>query len=1318
MAAATSAQVVATVVAIKGEAYAVNAQGEKRLLKAGDAIYEGEKVVTAAGGQVELAFADGHTMVVLPNETFQIGADMMAEAQPAPQEAAVNTADIQKVIQALEQGLPIDESLEAAAAGVSGGGDNAGHSFVQLLRISEGLDPLAYEFPYPLAYEIREPGGVATEEGNSVVPPTVGVEAIETGPSIDEDGVAYVRVTANTADATDVLTGITVTIPEGWTAQVGSTTYSGTFTLPASGQTYSIDMEVRPPEDSDVDGWVVAVATAADIVDAGLTATSAPSTLPINVNAVLDDAIRFVSEEQGEGSAYYSATGAETDAPIVVSLNLEAERFSPFGQTDGGLEDATESGALTVSIDWVSGIPNTVGMLGTWDGADPDTFVPLSTSFTGTLDETVAWLNSIAVQLPTDWSGSLDGNIRVTYTDTPSGDDESTDLDNTYTSIANFNVYVSPEEGDINVVATNLTAAETDAAVEVSFNNLTAVATDIDDSENINDVTVTLTGVPAGTTGGTGWVISGTTATWTGTSAAAVTSITLPKDYSGTINGTLAATTDEGGSGSSAFTISVSHEGDINVRVDTFGAYVESDAPMIVNLAEKLSVVATDIDYSENVTNVTVTLKGLDSGLTMAGWAETAPRSGVYTWSGSSSSSIPNVTVPADWSGTVNGNVSGTTDEGGADNKDFSFTITPTADIDLVLSDAEGKEDLGLASDQITAIAPPSTGPIALGINASISDADGSETLLSLVIAGVPAGVTISDGTNTFTGDGSTTVDVISWNLANLKITALPADSDADFDLTVTATSNEGSKNGSIHVLIDAVADKPVLSISAMSADGDSDFWETSVVSGNNRTYVGETGTLTVTAKFQDNDGSESHVIVIDMPSVTVGQTTYTFTASNLGSLPSYVSAKVLSNGDIQLTLDPTYSGTFNYTFNIKAPDITVHKNANDPTPSATIFSATATATELVTVSGTSEKTLGDNVATATAVTTAANILDGAMITNTNVTNQAVILTFADQANGAGSFYHAFSKLFDLNAQGQQGSVTEDVGFNIDDANKYNVTLEHAGGTKAIVTDLVLEGQVIIDRTTQLEPGGAGDGGGDKNFAVASVIDVNSTSGVAVQAPILSTDDANQTSPAGGTVTDPSNTGVRYLFGGTGDDTINGGDSYDVIHGGAGSDTLNGGAGNDILVYDKNDAVVDGGLGNDILRIDDGALALFAGSGSTTVDFTTGAQPAFTSIEGLLLTQDATSDPTKGTTVILNQNDVLDFNDQNALYIMGGSGDKLQLKDAGGSATSSDWAKVTGDSSTPAGFDLYQSVYSDSSGEHTLKVYVEQSIEVTKLNNG
>ena len=76
---------------------------------------------------------------------------------------------------------------------------------------------------------------------------------------------------------------------------------------------------------------------------------------------------------------------------------------------------------------------------------------------------------------------------------------------------------------------------------------------------------------------------------------------------------------------------------------------------------------------------------------------------------------------------------------------------------------------------------------IALNINATSVDTDGSETL-EIQISGVPTGATLSAGTD----QGSGVWSLTQADLAGLTIT--PADgSDAEFDLTITAIATESS---------------------------------------------------------------------------------------------------------------------------------------------------------------------------------------------------------------------------------------------------------------------------------------------------------------------------------------------------------------------------------------------------------------------------------------------------------------------------------------------------------------------------------------------
>jgi Ca2+-binding RTX toxin-like protein len=85
------------------------------------------------------------------------------------------------------------------------------------------------------------------------------------------------------------------------------------------------------------------------------------------------------------------------------------------------------------------------------------------------------------------------------------------------------------------------------------------------------------------------------------------------------------------------------------------------------------------------------------------------------------------------------------------------------------------------------------------------------------------------------------------------------------------------------------------------------------------------------------------------------------------------------------------------------------------------------------------------------------------------------------------------------------------------------------------------------------------------------------------------------------------------LFGGAGDDTLNGDGGNDILYGGLGNDKLSGGDGDDVLVggggdklgdftqhtvYDDGNDVLEGGAGNDVLRGMGGNDTLTGGAGS------------------------------------------------------------------------------------------------------------------------
>ena len=198
-------------------------------------------------------------------------------------------------------------------------------------------------------------------------------------------------------------------------------------------------------------------------------------------------------------------------------------------------------------------------------------------------------------------------------------------------------------------------------------------------------------------------------------------------------------------------------------------------------------VVATDVD-GDSLTYSVVSGAVDGNGDPIAGLTFNA--NGTYSFQG-----------PQDFSGTVTFTYKA--NDGALDSNVATVTITVNAVADaptLTVAAASGDEDTA----------------IPLSISSALTDTDGSEAL-SITISGVPTGAALSAGTDN--GDGSWTLT--SAQLAGLTITP-PANSDADFSLTVTATSTDGGDTEStvdtILVTVNAVADAPVAANDVASA--------------------------------------------------------------------------------------------------------------------------------------------------------------------------------------------------------------------------------------------------------------------------------------------------------------------------------------------------------------------------------------------------------------------------------------------------------------------------------------------------------------------
>jgi hypothetical protein len=442
-----------------------------------------------------------------------------------------------------------------------------------------------------------------------------------------------------------------------------------------------------------------------------------------------------------------------------------------------------------------------------------------------------------------------------------------------------------------------------------------------------------------------------------------------------------------------------------------------------------------------------------------------------------------------------------------------------------------------------------------------------------------------------------------------------------------------------------------------------------------------------VKATFGDfTDGSETHTVTVTLQD---GFTAPTLSAN--GTEDGFAYTYDAAAGVIVFTV-PTGTQNFDVTFDVKAPTV-------GSLPTTLTFTAEAKAEE-TTISGggcganDAEDTSNNEASTvAIAGVPATRILNGDFITNTNVNNQQLLITFVNAAN----FLLASAQIYSLDIQGQEGSVAQDVGFNIDGDDQYLLSVEAAVNPKVILTDFTLENTTLHDAgNLQFELNDAA--AGPDRTAYTWIMTPDNV------APNQGSTESTDGTAANQTLTDPSPTAFNYVYGAGGGDTVNGGAGADILNGGSSADKLNGLGGNDILVYDPLDTI-DGGTGDDLLRIDQGAIAItkhqdgsIAGpvtAGEVTVDL---SGKNITNIEGILITTEGLPDPNLGTTIQLKSTDVLNYSATDVLYVIGQDGDRVQLLDSAnwidGDGNALNGITATGSFSNAAGqtFNVYQIV--------------------------
>ncbi|HMY06925.1 MAG TPA: retention module-containing protein, partial [Accumulibacter sp.] len=299
---------IARVSAIQGRAFVKEPDGSLRPLRVGDTIYEGEVVVTVGPrSHVDLATPDGVTHVLRGNETLTADAESVAAIKADATDAALTggTADINRVIQTINQGGNLDELLEETAAGAGntagGSGADGGPSFVRLMRVAESVDPLAFEFGTTRT--------TTTDEGTlGLAGPATATAAATTPPSLT------VSAPDNTNDSTPTITG-TTDAPAGNTVTLvvsqGATSQTITATVQTDG-TYSATVPVALAEGS--------YTVSANVTDAaGNTGTNNDSG-SIDTSAPDAPVVTITEDANNDGTL----TSGELSGTVGVSVALPA----------------------------------------------------------------------------------------------------------------------------------------------------------------------------------------------------------------------------------------------------------------------------------------------------------------------------------------------------------------------------------------------------------------------------------------------------------------------------------------------------------------------------------------------------------------------------------------------------------------------------------------------------------------------------------------------------------------------------------------------------------------------------------------------------------------------------------------------------------------------------------------------------------------------------------------------------------------------------------------------------------------------------------
>ena len=345
----------------------------------------------------------------------------------------------------------------------------------------------------------------------------------------------------------------------------------------------------------------------------------------------------------------------------------------------------------------------------------------------------------------------------------------------------------------------------------------------------------------------------------------------------------------------------------------------------------------------------------------------------------------------------------------------------------------------------------------------------------------------------------------------------------------------------------------------------------------------GDTGNLHVTATFPAHPANEVQTIDIKL---ATGFTATDLSASgtswhdtHTGLTYNYSYTYNSATGEIVVTVPGGASATDTVVpldFDIKAPATITSTNLDFKETVTTAPAGDAVDGSIPVASG------GDLVSAVfdTGIPPA-HLLNTTIITNTNNNHQEIVVSFIDKD----SPLDAAAFIVDTSAQGQQGNVQQDAGFNISQTDHFLVDVDQPFLTSKVgITNFTINGITMHEGSGNIQLTADDSQGAVHGFSAA--IALNGPTSVLGHDSIGTT--SNTTTVTGG-ATDPD-----FLFGGGNTDTLNGTTGSDFLASTGSGSILNGNGGVDEFIYTSaganhyNGSVLPGSF--DILRIDDGAI--------------------------------------------------------------------------------------------------------------------------------